>query len=341
MIAVFESEPALADVCPPDGMTMLHRAAGQGTLLVAKWLLDHGADVNRRADCWRGGRTPLEFAVWECAAEPWGGSICEALAALLIERGAALTPLSAAALGRGTISRHVRSTRCRGKTLLQAAVRGDRPDVLRQLLEMGLDPNERMQMGQLEDQTFSSGGPLMEAVNTGRIEMARAAARARRRSERSGVHLGLADLCGIQRRFAAHARTRPGDDRLDGETRRLDRRRLGRIPAQRGDRAPHARGRARSASGVRHVLGSDGRRTDSVERREWPERGHRAHGARADRLAAGRPAMVLDAVASAARARGSERRRTGGLPRVVSADSRALRSQSSDAGDPDRRCCTK
>ena len=57
--------------------------------------------------------------------------------------------------------------------MLQAAVRGDRPDVLRRLLERGLDPNERMQLGQLEDQTFSSGGPLLEAVNTGRIDMAR------------------------------------------------------------------------------------------------------------------------------------------------------------------------
>jgi ankyrin repeat protein len=41
------------------------------------------------------------------------------------------------------------------------------------LLDKGLDPNERMQLGQLEDQTFSSGGPLLEAVNTGRIDMAR------------------------------------------------------------------------------------------------------------------------------------------------------------------------
>jgi hypothetical protein len=45
--------------------------------------------------------------------------------------------------------------------------------VLRRLLERGLDPNERMQLGQLEDQTFSSGGPLLEAVNTGRMDMAR------------------------------------------------------------------------------------------------------------------------------------------------------------------------
>jgi hypothetical protein len=45
--------------------------------------------------------------------------------------------------------------------------------VLRRLLEMGLDPDERLQVGQLEDQTFSTGGPLLEAVNTGRIDMAR------------------------------------------------------------------------------------------------------------------------------------------------------------------------
>jgi len=64
VIAVFESQPALADICPPDGVTMLHRAAGQGTLLVAKWLLDHGADVNRKSHpaFWRrDGRTPLDF----------------------------------------------------------------------------------------------------------------------------------------------------------------------------------------------------------------------------------------------------------------------------------------
>lgn len=60
-----------------------------------------------------------------------------------------------------------------GKALLQAAVQSNRPEVLRELLEAGLDPNERMQIGHHEDQTFSSGGPLMEAVNTGRIDMAR------------------------------------------------------------------------------------------------------------------------------------------------------------------------
>jgi ankyrin repeat protein len=154
---------------------MLHRAAQYGLLRVAKWLLDHGADVNKQSqpDFWRWkGRTPLEFAVWEFAADS-DRSAREAMAALLIERGAALTPLAAAALGRWDYLASCPLDSLQGQAVLQAAVRSDRPDVLRRLLERGLDPNERMQLGQLEDQTFSSGGPLLEAVNTGRIDMAR------------------------------------------------------------------------------------------------------------------------------------------------------------------------
>jgi ankyrin repeat protein len=175
VIAVFESEPALADMCPPDGVTMLHRAAQYGLLRVARWLLDHAADVNQpsQPDFWRWkGRTPLEFGVWEFAADS-DRSAREAMAALLIERGAELTPLAAAALGRWDYLASCPLESLQGKAVLQAAVRGDRPGVLRRLLERGLDPNERMQLGQLEDQTFSSGGPLLETVNTGRIDMAR------------------------------------------------------------------------------------------------------------------------------------------------------------------------
>ena len=71
------------------------------------------------------------------------------MAALLIERGAELTPLAAAALGRWDYLASCAPDSLQGKAVLQAAVRGDRPDVLRRLLDMGLDPNERMQLGQL------------------------------------------------------------------------------------------------------------------------------------------------------------------------------------------------
>jgi ankyrin repeat protein len=57
--------------------------------------------------------------------------------------------------------------------MLEAAVRSNRPVVLRRLLELGLDPNERTQIGPFEDQTYSAGGPLLAAVSTERIDMAR------------------------------------------------------------------------------------------------------------------------------------------------------------------------
>ena len=56
---------------------------------------------------------------------------------------------------------------------LQDAVRSGSFDAVRQLLDAGADPDERRQIGQLEDQTFSVGGPLMEAVNIRRIDIAR------------------------------------------------------------------------------------------------------------------------------------------------------------------------
>jgi hypothetical protein len=59
VVAVFDAHPDLADVCPPDGLTLLHRAAGRSALQVMKWLLDHGAEVNRKS---QQGWTPLDYA---------------------------------------------------------------------------------------------------------------------------------------------------------------------------------------------------------------------------------------------------------------------------------------
>ena len=177
VIAVFESEPELAGVCQADGVTMLHHAAGHGSVQVARWLLDHGADVNRKShpDFWRrDGRTPLEFVAWECAEDPSRRTTSrDAIAALFIERGAALTPLAAVALERLDYLASCPLESLQGKGLLQAAVRNDRPAVLRWLLDRGLDPDERMPIGDEADGTFSTGGPLMEAVNARRIDMAR------------------------------------------------------------------------------------------------------------------------------------------------------------------------
>jgi ankyrin repeat protein len=171
MMAVFEQYPELADVCPTDGVTMLHQMAGHGALLLMRWMLNRGVDINRKS---QQGWTPLDFA----ASGRAGGWIFdnekfERTAKLLLEHGAQLSPLSAATLGRWDYLASLSNEQLEGSGVLEAAVKGNQPDVLRRLLDLGLDPDERVQVGAIEEQTWSASGPLFQAVILGRIEMAR------------------------------------------------------------------------------------------------------------------------------------------------------------------------
>jgi len=171
MIAVFEEHPDLADLCPPDGQTLLHHMAGCGALRVMKWLLDHGAEVNRKSD---EGWTPLDFAATGRGGD-WifDNAKFDRVAELLVTHGAELSPLSAAALGRWDYLAKWSKRELEGKGVLEAAVKGNQPDVLRRLLDAGLDPDERTQVGHIAEQAWSAGGPLFQAVVLNRIEIAR------------------------------------------------------------------------------------------------------------------------------------------------------------------------
>ena len=59
IVAVLDEQPDLSEICTPDGLTLLHKMAGLGALQTMTWLLDHGADVNRKS---QQGWTPLDFA---------------------------------------------------------------------------------------------------------------------------------------------------------------------------------------------------------------------------------------------------------------------------------------
>jgi ankyrin repeat protein len=168
VVAVFEEHPELADMCPPNGITLLHQMAGRGALLMMQWLLDHGADVNRKA---RDGWTPLDFAA--CGEWHFDNAKFERVAQFLLERGAQLSPLSAATLGRWDYLAKCTKPDLEGKGVLEAAVKGNQPDVVRLLLDLDLDPDERMQVGNLAEQTWTAGGPLFQAVILNRIEIAR------------------------------------------------------------------------------------------------------------------------------------------------------------------------
>ena len=55
---------------------------------------------------------------------------------------------------------------------LTTAVKRDRPDVLSQLLDSGLDPNERTRVAGVEPPEFSAGMPLWHAAASGKLEIA-------------------------------------------------------------------------------------------------------------------------------------------------------------------------
>ncbi len=185
LCAVLDEHPELAEITQANGLTMLHQAVCHGAILMTKWLLDHGADVNRKAGIalFHGatflpndpqGWTPLDFA-----ATGHGGDWLfdnrkfERTAKILLDYGAHLTPLSAATLGRwdylGKLSKH----ELEREGLLEASVKGDQPAVLRRLLDLGLDPDELIQVGHMAEPTWSSGGPLFQAIVLNRIGMAR------------------------------------------------------------------------------------------------------------------------------------------------------------------------
>ena len=171
IVAVFEQHPELADMCPADGRTMLHQAAGKGALRWMKWLLDRGADINRNS---HNGWTPLDYAATGQGG-PWAfdNQKFERVAAFLLEHGAQLSPISAAALGRWDYLEKRSKQDLEAKGVLEAAVLGNHIEVLRRLLDLGLDPDERTQVGHIAEQTWSAGGPLFQTVVQNRIEMAR------------------------------------------------------------------------------------------------------------------------------------------------------------------------
>ena len=171
IIAVFDQYPEVAEIRAPDGLTMLHRMAGRGALLPIQWLLDHGADIDAKS---QQGWTPLDYAATGRGGE-WlfDNEQFERTAEVLFKNGAQLSPISAATLGRWDHLEKIAKAGLEAVGVLEAAVKGNQPDILRRLLDLGLDPDERTQVGHISEQTWSAGGPLFQSVILNRIGMAR------------------------------------------------------------------------------------------------------------------------------------------------------------------------
>jgi ankyrin repeat protein len=101
-IGVVKRHPELIHFQMPDnGRTLLHLASALLMPRIVRWLLDHGADVNRQT---KDGSTPLDVAGRLCDVSERAKRM-PALLRLLRERGAQLTPRSAVILGHADFLR--------------------------------------------------------------------------------------------------------------------------------------------------------------------------------------------------------------------------------------------
>jgi ankyrin repeat protein len=172
LISSLEEEPRLIRAHKGDGWTMLHQASLMLFLNVARWLIDHGADVNaHEPSLW----TPLELV--GRYRKTFTPEKAEAMKQLLVSHGARMTA-GAAIVHReaGWLrARHAEGTLTNPAGpygLVTRAVIADRQDMLNVLLDLGFDPDERGRSEALDDVLYSWGEPLRTAVRSGNQALA-------------------------------------------------------------------------------------------------------------------------------------------------------------------------
>lgn len=174
-IAVLERHPDLVAYRHSETQrTFLHIAAAKLLPQVATWLLDHGTDVNVQA---ADQSTPLEVAGILCNPNHRAESVAE-MTGLLRERGASITPRAAVILGdieflrRKHSEEDIVTPRDDRGWLLALAVDSNRPEILKLLLDFGLDPDARVRVSGEEEPAYTWGMPLYQCARYGKYEMA-------------------------------------------------------------------------------------------------------------------------------------------------------------------------
>jgi ankyrin repeat protein len=151
---------------------MLHQASLMLFLDVARWLVDHGADVNAYEPCYW---TPLELV--GRYRKNFTPAKAAAMTELLTSHGAKMT--AGAALTHGDAA-WLRARHAEGALtdppgpyglVARAAICG-RADMLTLLLDLGFDPDERRRLDALDDAVYSWGEPLRTCAIAGKPELA-------------------------------------------------------------------------------------------------------------------------------------------------------------------------
>jgi hypothetical protein len=175
-IALMNASPALIHTRHPlRGWTPLHAACKALNTRVVSWLLDHGAIAAARG--WH-DLTPLDLAA-SFSGDDSSEEFAK-VAARLLAHGAELTPAAAVALGDADWlrARHAEGVLVNpiedDGGLLRIAASHNRPEILRLLLDLGFDPDERKRFGGVggDEVVFTWGMPLWHCASSGKYEMA-------------------------------------------------------------------------------------------------------------------------------------------------------------------------
>ena len=169
LIAALDAHPELIHACDERGITALHLAAARLWPKLTAWLLDRGADANART---ARGHTPMD--VIGKSVETVEGPLATSLAEMLMGRGAERSARWAIFAGDASWlrARHAEGALSNQRGLVSCAVEVDRIEMLRILLDLGLDADESGHVDGLDEVVPSWGNPLRTCAVTGKLAMA-------------------------------------------------------------------------------------------------------------------------------------------------------------------------
>ena len=177
-LAIIQRSPELLDACHRNGGSVAHAAASRGRHRLLLELLQRGADITHLTP---EGQSPLDGAALNIRrrnALPNEG--CLLSAGILLQAGCPHSPEAAVALGdlefvRSHAHEHPQRFQSNDRDrdgLLQVAIASDHVEMVRLLLDLGLDPDDRHQLLQYESRPYSWGEPLAWAAGNGQYACA-------------------------------------------------------------------------------------------------------------------------------------------------------------------------
>jgi ankyrin repeat protein len=176
-IRLLEVDGSLIQACDRDGGTPLHVAAQEANEEMVAWLLSRRAKAGKQDV---NGLTPLDRAA--LAADPRNehAKRFPAIAKRLLDHGAEVTIRAAVALADASRIRELvsadpavlREINWMKGGLLTLAVNHGQVEIVRLLLDLGADVDERLMLNELEEPTPSWGTPLWYAALAGQSDIA-------------------------------------------------------------------------------------------------------------------------------------------------------------------------